>query len=267
MSFAYMPLFTGDYLRDTRHLTPLKHGIYILLLMHCWDQKGPVPLDEQEAAGIANCRSADEIDALRYVLDRYFTRMEDGHYNKRMSEILAHSEQLASFRRAGGLERARRMRDRVREAASSTKALLKLSSSSAQAMHEQVSPSPSPSPSSSPSPVKAKTKTVGAFAPPGWVPQPEWDDFDAMRKAQSGKAWTPRAKELAILTLEKLVGQGNDAGAVLRQSVERSWKGLFHVERPTKGKRTAADARREVAEAIFGSKSNDDITGTAERVD
>ena len=82
MSFAYMPLYTGDYLRDTRHLTPMKHGVYLLLLAHCWDQKGPVPLDEQEAAGIANCRSADEIDALRYILNRYFVRMNDGWHSR-----------------------------------------------------------------------------------------------------------------------------------------------------------------------------------------
>ena len=83
MSFAYMPLFTGDYLRDTRHLSPRKHGIYFLLLIHCWDQKSPIPLDEQEIASIANCRSGDEIEALRYVLDRYFMKNDDGYSIKR----------------------------------------------------------------------------------------------------------------------------------------------------------------------------------------
>ena len=80
-----MPLFARDYLRDTRHLSPLRHGVYLLALMHCWDSKGPMPLDEQEAAGICNCRSNDEIEALRYVMARFFTRMADGHYNKRMA--------------------------------------------------------------------------------------------------------------------------------------------------------------------------------------
>jgi uncharacterized protein YdaU (DUF1376 family) len=90
MSFAYLPLYTGDYLRDTRHLTPAKHGIYLLALMYCWDTQGPMPLDEQECAGICNCRSADEIDAMRYVLQRYF--VDDGWYNKRMAEIVAQAK-------------------------------------------------------------------------------------------------------------------------------------------------------------------------------
>jgi len=112
MSFAYMKLYTGDYLRDTRHLTPQKHGIYLLLLMHCWDQKGPVPLDEQEIAGIANCRSADEIDALRYILKKYFSRLEDGWYLKRMQEEVAAAEHYAmclseAGKRSGKVRKAR----------------------------------------------------------------------------------------------------------------------------------------------------------------
>lgn len=92
MSFQYMPFYTGDYLRDTRHLTPMKHGVYVLLLFYCWDQKGPLPLDEQECAGIANCRSADEVDALRYVLERFFVKFEDGYYNKRIEDEIAKAE-------------------------------------------------------------------------------------------------------------------------------------------------------------------------------
>ena len=118
MSFAFMRLYTGDYLRDTRHLTPAKHGVYILLLMHCWDQKGPVPLDEQEAAGIANCRSADEIDSLRYVLNRYFVRMNDGWYNKRMAAEITAAEHYSHASSEGGKRsgEARRALSAIRKA-------------------------------------------------------------------------------------------------------------------------------------------------------
>ncbi len=102
MSFAYLALYTGDYLRDTRHLTPLKHGVYLLLLMHCWDSRGPVPLDEQECAGIANCRSADEIDALRYILAKYFTKMDDGHYNRRIQLEIERANAISNARSGAG---------------------------------------------------------------------------------------------------------------------------------------------------------------------
>lgn len=33
---AYMPLWVGDYISDTQHLSTLEHGVYLLLLMHYW---------------------------------------------------------------------------------------------------------------------------------------------------------------------------------------------------------------------------------------
>lgn len=105
MSFAFLPLYTGDYRRDTQHLTPARHGIYLLLLMHCWDTKGPAPLDEDELCGITNCRSDDEVASLRYVLQRYFTCMADGWYNQRMQREIERSEQISGKRSAAALVR------------------------------------------------------------------------------------------------------------------------------------------------------------------
>lgn len=144
MSFAYLPLYTGDYLRDTRHLTPLKHGVYLLLLMHCWDQKGPLPLDEQECAGIANCRSADEVEALRYMLQRFFVQMEDGYYNKRMQQEVTRAASLSASRsdagKRGSAARMRRSRASKRQAkALSEKTIKQVSSKS---LASDTSPTP-----------------------------------------------------------------------------------------------------------------------------
>jgi uncharacterized protein YdaU (DUF1376 family) len=134
MSFQYMPLYTGDYLRDTRFLTPLKHGIYLLSLIHCWDSKGPMPLDEQECAGICNCRSADEIEALRYILGRFFVAMPDGHYNMRIQKEIERSEAISGVRSIAG------------KLGYEAKAKQLLSKSKASATTISPSPSPSPSP-------------------------------------------------------------------------------------------------------------------------
>ena len=150
MSFAYLPLFTGDYLRDTRHLTPLRHGVFLLALFHCWDTKGPMPLDEQERAGICNCRSADEIEAMRYILNRYFVRMEDGWYNKRMQSEIERSESISHARSEAG---KRGYEARAKRLPSKSQAIAKQ-------VHLSPSPSPSLSPSSKNTKVEASASTL-----------------------------------------------------------------------------------------------------------
>jgi uncharacterized phage protein (TIGR02220 family) len=102
MSFAYLPLYTGDYLRDTRHLSMSEHGCYLMLLMFCWDQKGPLPLDERKILGICNARSGDEIEAMRRVISEFFVRMDDGFYNKRMQEEIERAENVSAARSQAG---------------------------------------------------------------------------------------------------------------------------------------------------------------------
>lgn len=142
MAFQFLALYTGDYLRDTRHLTPMKHGIYLLLLMHCWDQKSPLPLDEQECAGIANCRSADEIDALRYIVGRFFVKLDDGHYNKRMCQEIERAAAISSKRSGAAQERwnARQMMQRAMQVHTKSNASAK------QELWSCTIPTPTPTP-------------------------------------------------------------------------------------------------------------------------
>lgn len=102
MSFAFMPLYTGDYLKDTRGLSMAGNGCYLLLLMFCWDSQGPLPLDEDEIAEICKARSQDERGVMQKVLGKHFTRMEDGWYNRRAQREIERAQAISLKRKSAG---------------------------------------------------------------------------------------------------------------------------------------------------------------------
>ncbi len=69
---------------------------------------------------------------------------------------------------------------------------------------------------------------------PDWLPKEPWASFQEMRRKIRAPL-TGEAMRLAIGDLEKLRASGQDPGAVLNQSVMRSWRGLFPVEAKKNG--------------------------------
>lgn len=65
---------------------------------------------------------------------------------------------------------------------------------------------------------------------PDWMDEDVWAMWDEFRRQKSGKAWTDAAKRLSLRTLEKLRAEGQDPAAVIEQSIERGWTGLFGVK-------------------------------------
>lgn len=64
---------------------------------------------------------------------------------------------------------------------------------------------------------------------PEWLDLNLWNSYRQHRRALKSPM-TDKAEELALRTLEGLMGQGHDPRAVIEQSIERSWKGLFPLK-------------------------------------
>jgi hypothetical protein len=74
--------------------------------------------------------------------------------------------------------------------------------------------------------LKKPKRAAARPALPDWIPADAWAAFVDMRREIRAKL-TPAAEIHTIHELDKLRQAGHDPGAVLLQSVQRSWRGVF----------------------------------------
>jgi uncharacterized protein YdaU (DUF1376 family) len=97
MGRAWMPLYVGDYLRDTRDLNTLQHGAYLLLIMHYW-QHDALPADDARLAAITGLSVAQ----WRRVREPVQAKFSDGWRHKRIEAELVKADRALMQRRLAG---------------------------------------------------------------------------------------------------------------------------------------------------------------------
>jgi uncharacterized protein YdaU (DUF1376 family) len=97
MGRAWLPLYVGDYLRDTRDLNTLQHGAYLLLIMHYWQHDG-LPSDDARLAAIAGLTVAQ----WRRIREPVQAKFADGWRHKRIDAELARADRVFLQRRLAG---------------------------------------------------------------------------------------------------------------------------------------------------------------------
>lgn len=99
----WMPLYIGDYLKDTGHLSVEEHGAYLLLIMRYWEDGG-LPTDERLIARYSRM-VPDQWAMSRDVLAALF---DDGWKHKRIDEEISKAEAIIEKRRAAAEHRHRK---------------------------------------------------------------------------------------------------------------------------------------------------------------
>ena len=96
-----MPLYVGDYLADTMHLTAAQHGAYMLLLMHYW-RSGPLPDDDDSLAMIARTDRGEWAAKIGPTI-RAFFRLHGGKlHQKRSDHEIAKASGITTVRSKAG---------------------------------------------------------------------------------------------------------------------------------------------------------------------
>ena len=83
----FMPLYVGDYLGDTSHLTTTEHGAYLLLLMTMWRSAGKLPNDPQKLARFCRC-TRGQWERMSHTVLSFFDITDDTISHGRLSAEL-----------------------------------------------------------------------------------------------------------------------------------------------------------------------------------
>lgn len=101
MSEPYLPLYIGDYLRDTGYLTLEQHGAYFMLLMRLWSAGGSLPSDEAKLSRIAGV-SVKKWRPIWADLAAFFEQKNGQITHKRITAELEKAGTLRAKRAAAG---------------------------------------------------------------------------------------------------------------------------------------------------------------------
>jgi uncharacterized protein YdaU (DUF1376 family) len=190
------------------------HGCYLLLLTYCWDSKGPLPLDEERIAGICEARSQEERNTMGRILATYFTRMDDGWYNRRMQLEIERCHVIGLARKAAG---AKGYQARAKQMPSKSQA-------SAKQEHLTI-PNLILSPASSPSP-EGKSKSIARKRA---TPMPAgFTVSDAVRTWAAGKGFDRLDVHLEVFR-DKAEAKGYvyaDWDKALQNAIREDWAGI-----------------------------------------
>lgn len=100
----WMPLYVSDYLDDTRHLSTLEHGAYLLLLMTYWKMQGPLPDDDVRLSRMVGM-SLKQWKNVRPVIAAFFVLEGGKWHSTRSQEEISASQLRSSAARAKALKR------------------------------------------------------------------------------------------------------------------------------------------------------------------
>lgn len=226
----------ASYEKRTAHLTMLQHGAYRLLMDHYYKMAAPLPAPLMHLHRICRAVADEEKAAVSAVLSEFFTLQDDGWHNERADEELARMAIISDKRR-----KAANSRHSAPEKPRANAPANDGANAEQVDLHKDHTLNTKH--------ISSLRSDIGPL--PDWLPKEAWSGFLEMRR-RIRAPMTPRAMTLAIRQLEELRQRGHDPTAILDQSTQNSWKGLFEPKGNGNGKRSANDKFLAAAQSLVG---------------
>jgi uncharacterized protein YdaU (DUF1376 family) len=195
----------GDYAKKAGRLTMLQHGSYTLLLDACYDRETFPTLEQAIEWTWASTEA--EVEAVKFVLSRFFTLDKDGRYvqDRILQELLHYQKNAETNKRIADEREAKRREKRTNRA-------------------QDVDEAP---PNHKPRTINQEPRTKDtAFAVcPVNVDEQVWSDFLSLRKTKKAP--------MTVTALAGIKREADKAGwpleKALAECVARGWTG-FNAE-------------------------------------
>ena len=205
MTIPYYRFFTGDYAKDTRHLSLMQHGTYRLLIDLYMDTEKPLRNELPYLHNSLHAKSGKEKKTIEFILNEFFTLTPEGWWSKRCEEEIA-------WRQSKSLSAKESIKKRVYER-NTNEERTKNERYTIQNQNQNQNQ-------------KTVVPALPAFELPSWLPKDTWAEYLAHRRAKRAKM-TPKAMDLAIKQLEKFRDAGHNPVKIVEQSILHGWTGLF----------------------------------------
>jgi uncharacterized protein YdaU (DUF1376 family) len=185
----FLPLYTGDYMRDAGHLNVLEHGAYLLLLMAAWNDGGRLPNDDAKLMRLARCNKR-QWETVKGSILGFFEETPEGLIQRRLRrEITKYENEIEKRRYAGKIGGDAKARKTQEAELASAKHVLESATSKTVAKASQPEPEPEE---------EAKASSISEPSVPRPITKMRCEEFDEVWTLWPQKGRSAQSKSLAL---------------------------------------------------------------------
>lgn len=212
----------GDYAKKAGRLSMLQHGSYTLLMDACYDREQFPTMEE--AIEWTWASTTEEIEAVRFVLRKFFI-LENGVYvQKRIQEELAEYHLKAETNKRIAIERETKRKNKITDRAPVV--------NEPPPNHKPLTINQEPLTNTKETTTRAEAllskKPASPKKPfdlPVGVDKGAWSDLDAYRTETNKKTWTDQAKAKTAALMGKFSAEQQHQ--MVDDTIRNGWRGVF----------------------------------------
>jgi len=210
----------GDFNNSTRHLTRVERSLYRDLIELYYDSEQPLQsADFNRLAKRVLAQTAEELDALAYVLGEFFIDCDNVYSHSRCDSEIAKYRANTTAKAKAGMASAKARQTKKQQDSTGVEQVLDGCATKQEIRNKKQET------------ITKKKSTPAAIEIPEWLDAQLLNDFIDSRKANK-KPMTPKAITLLINKISKERDNGHDVTQMLEDAIVGGWQSVYPKDKP-----------------------------------